>query len=167
MSHTLFKDWVVPELSKNAPTLLVVIDNLRYDQWKSIEPAITPYFKKSKERTYYSILPTATQYARNAIFSGLMPSEMERLYPDLWRNDTDEGGKNQFEAEFLEHQIRRLGLDISWEYHKSCYIFTEKLNFSFCISINCSSCRFIIFKRCNFHLSIDSFNIKNYILNLC
>lgn len=118
MSHTLFKDWVVPELSKNTPTLLVVIDNLRYDQWKSIEPAISTYFKKQKERAYYSILPTATQYARNAIFSGLMPSEMERLYPDLWRNDTDEGGKNQFEAEFLEKQIRRLGLDISWEYHK-------------------------------------------------
>ena len=118
MSHTLFKELVVPELNKDTPTLLVVIDNLRYDQWKSIEGVINTHFKKTKEQAYFSILPTATQYARNAIFSGLMPSEMERLYPKLWKNDTDEGGKNLYEKEFLEAQIRRMGLDITWDYHK-------------------------------------------------
>src|SRR5699024_4323393 len=88
MSHRIFREMVVPELQKDQPTLFVVIDNLRYDQWKIIEPLIADY-KTSKESTYYSILPSATQYARNAIFSGLMPSEMEKLYPDLWKNDTD------------------------------------------------------------------------------
>ncbi|UNY98149.1 PglZ domain-containing protein [Zhouia spongiae] len=118
MSHTLFKDKIIPELKDNTPTLLVVIDNLRYDQWRAIEPHVTPYYKKVKESPYYSILPTATQYARNSIFSGLMPAEMEKLYPKLWKNDTDEGGKNLHEADFLSEQIRRLGISLKWEYHK-------------------------------------------------
>ncbi|WP_339712875.1 response regulator [uncultured Kriegella sp.] len=117
MSHTLFKEWVYPEL-KNAPTLLVVIDNLRYDQWYAFEDTITSFYKKIKEDSYYSILPTATQYARNAIFSGLTPLDMERKYPQWWRNDTDDGGKNLYEDKFLGEQIKRLGLDIKWEYHK-------------------------------------------------
>ncbi|WP_136481099.1 T9SS response regulator signal transducer PorX [Cognatitamlana onchidii] len=119
MSHTLFKEKVVPEVSKKQPTLLLVIDNLRYDQWKVFEPIISNYFKKEKEEAFYSILPTATQYARNAIFSGLMPSDMEKLFPEYWRNDTDEGGKNLHEADFLKAQIKRLGLnDIVYEYYK-------------------------------------------------
>lgn len=117
MSHRLFRQWVVPELSEEQPTLFVLIDNLRYDQWKIIEPLITNY-KLESERTYCSILPSATQYARNAIFSGLMPSEMEKLHPNYWKNDVDEGGKNLFEEEFLESQIKRLGLNIKWSYHK-------------------------------------------------
>ncbi|MFO8147825.1 MAG: bifunctional response regulator/alkaline phosphatase family protein [Gillisia sp.] len=118
MSHTLFKNKIVPELSKEQPTLLVVVDNLRYDQWKSFEPIINNYYKKTEESAFYSILPTATQYARNAIFSGLMPSEMEKLFPQYWLNDTEEGGKNLYETEFLESQLKRLGLDIKYEYHK-------------------------------------------------
>lgn len=118
MSHTLFKDKVVPELKDNKPTLLVVVDNLRYDQWKAFEPFLTNSFKKSKEEMYYGILPTATQYARNAIFSGLMPSDMEKQHPDLWLNDTDEGGKNLHEEEFLAAQLKRLGLQLNWSYHK-------------------------------------------------
>lgn len=119
MSHRLFKEKVVPELSKEQPTLLVVIDNLRYDQWKAFEPFVSNYYKKTVEDPYFSILPTATQYARNAIFSGLMPGDMEKLHPDLWKNDTDEGGKNLHEEEFLEHQLKRLGLtDMQFEYHK-------------------------------------------------
>jgi len=119
LSHTLFKDKVVPELSNEQPTLLVVIDNLRYDQWKAFEPVVNNYYKKTSEIPFYSILPTATQYARNAIFSGLMPSDMEKLYPNYWKNDNDEGGKNLYEAEFLEAQIKRLGLShIKHEYHK-------------------------------------------------
>lgn len=118
MSHTLFKRKILPEISKDQPTLLVVVDNLRYDQWKAFEPIVSNYYKKEKEQPYCSILPTATQYARNAIFSGLMPSEMEKLYPQYWKNDTEEGGKNNFEAEFLAEQLKRLGKDIKYEYHK-------------------------------------------------
>lgn len=118
MSHTLFRNKILPHLSKAQPTLLIVVDNLRFDQWKSFEPVLNNYYKKETEEMFYSILPTATQYARNAIFSGLMPSEMEKLHPDLWLNDTDEGGKNMHEEEFLEAQMRRLGLDLKTEYHK-------------------------------------------------
>ena len=119
MSHTLFKNKIAPELSKEQPTLLVVIDNLRYDQWKVFEPIINNYYKKEKEEAFFSILPTATQYARNAIFSGLMPSDMEKLFPKYWKNDTDEGGKNLYEAEFLESQMKRLSLNhLDYEYHK-------------------------------------------------
>ena len=116
-SHTLFRDLVQPHLEKG-PTLWVVIDNLRYDQWYAFEDALNPFYKKRKEIPYYSILPTATQYARNAIFSGLMPLDMEKKYPQWWKNDTDEGGKNLFEDKFLGAQLDRLGLEITWEYHK-------------------------------------------------
>jgi CheY-like chemotaxis protein len=118
MSHTLFKELIAPEINKEKPTLLVVVDNLRYDQWKTFEPIINKHYKKQKEAPFFSILPTATQYARNAIFSGLMPSEMEKLHPDYWKNDTDEGGKNLFENEFLQAQLKRLGLNISSKYFK-------------------------------------------------
>ena len=118
MSHTLFRDKVVPHISKEQPTLLVVVDNLRYDQWKAFEPFITNSYKKTKEEMYYAILPTATQYARNAIFSGLMPSDMEKLHPEYWLNDTEDGGKNLFEDKFLEAQLKRLGMNINWSYHK-------------------------------------------------
>ncbi|GFD92947.1 two-component system response regulator [Alteromonas sp. KUL156] len=117
-SHTLFKDYIVPNLSKSQGVLWVVIDNLRYDQYRVLEPFINNYFKKEEEYSYYSILPTATQYARNAIFSGLMPSEMEKRHPNYWKNDTDDGGKNLFEANFLDEQIKRLGLNITHEYYK-------------------------------------------------
>ena len=117
MSHTLFKNWILPEV-KDEKTLLVVVDNLRYDQWYAFEDTVSAFYKKQKEDSYFSILPTATQYARNAIFSGLTPLDMEKKYPNWWKNDTDEGGKNLFEDKFLGEQLKRLGLNIKWEYHK-------------------------------------------------
>jgi CheY-like chemotaxis protein len=118
-SHTLFRELVVPELvKKEKPILFVVIDNLRYDQWKVFESVVNNHYKLEKEVPYYAILPTATQYARNAIFSGLMPLEMEKKYPQYWRNDVDEGGKNLFEAEFLTAHLKRLGLNIKQDYFK-------------------------------------------------
>ena len=117
LSHKLFKNWIAPELNEK-PTLLVVVDNLRYDQWKAFEPIIATYYKKTKEKPFCSILPTATQYARNAIFSGLMPSDMEKKHPEFWLNDTDEGGKNMHENDFLKSQIKRLGINIKHEYFK-------------------------------------------------
>jgi len=104
LSHNLFKDKIAPELGKEQQTLLIVIDNLRYDQWKAFEPVVSNHYKKASESPFFSILPTATQYARNAIFSGMMPSDMEKMHPDLWKNDTDEG---------------RLGLsNLRYEYYK-------------------------------------------------
>ena len=118
-SHTLFRDLVVPEIvKKDKPILFVVIDNLRYDQWKTFESVVANYYKLEKEVPYYAILPTATQYARNAIFSGLTPLEMEKQFPQYWKNDPEEGGKNLFEAEFLSAQLKRLGLNIKEDYFK-------------------------------------------------
>jgi hypothetical protein len=119
LSHQVFREYVVPELvKKEQPILFVVIDNLRYDQWKVFESIVQNHYKIQKEAAYYSILPTATQYARNAIFSGLTPLEMEKKHPDFWKNDTDDGGKNMHEADFLSAQLNRLGLKIKHEYYK-------------------------------------------------
>jgi DNA-binding response OmpR family regulator len=119
LSHEIFGTYVAPEIrKKDKPILFVVIDNLRYDQWKAFESLINNHYKLEKEVSYFSILPTATQYARNAIFSGLTPFEMEQKLPQYWKNDIDEGGKNQFEAEFLIDQLKRLGLNIKQEYYK-------------------------------------------------
>ncbi len=118
-SHTLFRELVVPELvKKDKPVLFVVIDNLRYDQWKVMESTLNNYYKLEKEVPYYAILPTATQYARNAIFSGLLPLEMEKQFPQYWKNDVDEGGKNLYEAEFLTAHLKRLGLNLKQDYFK-------------------------------------------------
>lgn len=107
LSHNLLKKKVFPKLSEEEPTFVFLIDNLRYDQWRVINEIITDYFRLDIEDSYYSILPSATQYARNAIFSGLTPLEMERRYPKLWKGDEDEGGKNMHESEFLKDQIDR------------------------------------------------------------
>ncbi|MEQ3690479.1 MAG: response regulator [Flavobacterium sp.] len=119
LSHKLFGELVAPEIrKKDKPILFVVIDNLRYDQWKAFESIVNNHYKLEKETSYYAMLPTATQYARNAIFSGLTPLEMEKKFPQYWKNDIDDGGKNLFEGEFLTEQLKRLGLDIKQEYYK-------------------------------------------------
>ncbi|MCF6296532.1 MAG: PglZ domain-containing protein [Flavobacteriaceae bacterium] len=118
LSHNLFKEVIAPQLDTKKGTLLIVIDNLRYDQLRVLEPKINEYYKTIEEKSFYSILPTATQYARNAIFSGLTPLDMEKKYPNYWKNDIDEGGKNLFENEFLIEQLKQLNLDISHEYYK-------------------------------------------------
>jgi len=118
MSHTLFKNKIAPQLDAEPTTFLMLIDNLRFDQWKIIEPIISDYFNVSTEEMFCSILPTATQYSRNAFFSGLMPSEMERRFPNWWLNDEDEGGKNLHEQDFLNEQLKRLGKNIKFSYNK-------------------------------------------------
>lgn len=118
MSNTLFKKVILPEINQSQGTLLVLIDNLRYDQFYVLEQTINKYYKKQEEKAFYSILPTATQYARNAIFSGLMPSEMEQKFPNYWKNDTDEGGKNLHEEDFLNAQLKRLHQNIKTAYFK-------------------------------------------------
>jgi len=119
ISPQLFKKKVFPRLDGKGPVFFILIDNLRYDQFRIINPILTEYFRLEEEDAYYSILPTATQYARNAIFSGLMPLDMEKRYPEMWQNDEDEGGKNLYEGEFVTDQIKRiLRKDIKHSYHK-------------------------------------------------
>ena len=119
MSHTLFKSKVAPVLSSSSEkVLMLVIDNLRFDQWKVIQPRLKEYFRVDVEDIFYSILPTATHYARNALFAGLMPSEIERMHPQLWLNEDDDGGKNMHEEALMAAQLKRLGLDIKWSYNK-------------------------------------------------
>ena len=118
MSHTLLKNKFLKELSKDEPVFLLLIDNLRLDQWKIIQPLIQDYYQVETEDAFFSILPTATQYSRNAIFSGLMPSEMEKMFPNFWLNDEEEGGKNLHEEAFLQAQLKRLGKDIKTSYNK-------------------------------------------------
>tara|TARA_Y100001954_G_scaffold224890_1_gene264797 strand:+ start:64 stop:1614 length:1551 start_codon:yes stop_codon:yes gene_type:complete len=108
-SHNIVRRKVLPLIEERIPTYFIVIDNLRYDQWKIIEPTILQDFDLVKDELYFSILPTATQYSRNSIFSGLLPSEIEKRFPDKWKNDEDEGGKNMFEEDFFIDQLQRLG----------------------------------------------------------
>jgi CheY-like chemotaxis protein len=119
MSNMLMKKKVFPQLAQSTePLFFVLIDNLRYDQWKIIQPIIAEYFNIEEEGHYYSILPTTTAYARNSIFSGLMPSEMAKAHPELWVSDEDEEGKNNHEELFLAKQLARNRITDKFSYHK-------------------------------------------------
>lgn len=107
MSHTLLPKRILPSLESDIPTFLILIDNLRYDQWKCIQPIISESFRLVEDDMYYGILPTATQYSRNSIFSGLLPLEIEEEYPQYWKNDQDEGGKNLHEDFFFKQLLKR------------------------------------------------------------
>lgn len=118
MSPTVLKEKLFPLLKDDKPTFLIVIDNFRFDQWKYTQHTIETLFHTEEECVYYSILPTTTQYARNSLFSGLMPSEIEKKYPQYWINETEEGNKNQYENELLDENLRRYGFNIKHSYHK-------------------------------------------------
>ena len=118
MSPNLFKEKIFPLMDSNESLFVILIDNLRYDQWKAIQPILEEFFRIEKEEIYYSILPTTTQYARNAIFAGLMPLEIERKYPKYWVAEEAEGTKNQFEGELLGEQLKRHGKDVKYGYQK-------------------------------------------------
>ncbi len=107
-SHNLMRRKVLPFVNEDKPTVMLLLDNLRYDQWKIIEPMLTEFFRVDEEDYFYSILPTATQYSRNAIFAGMTPAEIAKYFPREWKNDNDEGGKNLHEETFLASQIKRL-----------------------------------------------------------
>ena len=118
MSHQMIEKLVLDKTPKDKTTLLVVIDNLRYDQWRVLQPHLSPFYKLQEEMICSSILPTATQYARNALFAGELPVHIKRLYPNLWKDDIDSGGKNQHEQELLDAQFTELKQDVSFSYHK-------------------------------------------------
>ena len=118
MSHTLMRSKIFPIVDLNPKTTLLLIDNFRYDQWRAISSALRGYFDVAADDFYCSILPTATQYARNAIFAGLMPLAIDKLMPQKWLNDNEEGGKNQYEEEFLARQIAQAGKRYKWTFDK-------------------------------------------------
>src|SRR5215467_2859484 len=111
LSNSLFQFKVFPHLEKGTPLFFILIDNLRFDQWRTIQPIFAENFRILNEDTFYSILPTATQYSRNAIFAGLMPVDIEKQFQSQWKNDDEEGGKNLHEEEFFRAQLKRLKKD--------------------------------------------------------
>jgi len=117
MSHHLFREKVFPLLA-DGRVMVILIDNLRFDQWKIIEREINDLYRPDEETVFLSILPTATQYARNAMFSGLMPLEIQERYPGQWVDENEEGAKNAYEEELCRAQLERLGINASFNYEK-------------------------------------------------
>lgn len=119
LSHQLMKNQVFPHLKDDKPTFFILIDNLRYDQLKVLQPLLADLFTVESEEIYSSILPTTTAFARNAIFSGMLPDRMAKVHSDIWRGDDDEEGKNLEEEEFLRRQLKSAGMaDLKFSYHK-------------------------------------------------
>jgi hypothetical protein len=118
LSHTLFSQKIFPQIHQNKPLFFILIDNMRYDQWKTISSELSGMYRVTEEDIYFSILPTATQFSRNSIFAGLMPSVIAETMPEFWVNDDEESGKNNFEEELFKNQLSRRGLKYKWSYHK-------------------------------------------------
>ena len=118
LSHNVFREKIFPLVDNHRKVFMILVDNLRYDQWKTINPILNEYFIIEEDEMFCSILPTATQYARNAMFAGLMPKEIQELNPSLWLNDDEEGAKNMNEKELLVKQLARHGKNCRFHYEK-------------------------------------------------
>lgn len=118
MSHDLMKHTIFPILDAGEKVFFIVIDNFRYDQWKMIQPLLSEWFTVKEEQMYTSILPTATQYARNAIFSGLLPAQIQELYPKLWIEEDEEESKNNNEDVLIQTQLDRFRKRYTYSYYK-------------------------------------------------
>jgi hypothetical protein len=118
MSQDLFKTKVFPLLDNGEKVFFILVDNFRYDQWKVIRELISEFFTFNEEELYCSLLPTATQYARNAIFSGLLPLQIQQMFPDLWVDEEDEEGKNLNEKDLLQTMFQRYRKNYTFSYHK-------------------------------------------------
>jgi CheY-like chemotaxis protein len=128
MSHTILKERIFSEIG-DEPVYFLLIDNLRYDQWKAIQPIVSECFRVENDDVFYSILPTTTQYARNALFAGLMPSEIAKKYPQYWIDENEEGHKNDFEHLLLDEYLKRYGVNIKHSYSKVLNMdFAKKVN---------------------------------------
>ena len=117
LSPEVFKQKVFPLLNQGEKVFLIVLDNFRYDQWRVLAQDISMQFDIDED-LYYSILPTATQYARNAIFSGLMPNKIASMFPDLWVDEDEEEGKNLNEEPLIQTQLERYRRKNTFSYHK-------------------------------------------------
>jgi hypothetical protein len=118
ISPSLFSEKIFPQIRENIPLFFILIDNLRYDQWKTISAELAGLYRIIEEDIYFSILPTTTQFSRNSIFAGVMPSVIAETMPGIWINDDEEEGKNNSEEELFKNQLSRKGLDYKWSYHK-------------------------------------------------
>ncbi|MCL2596633.1 MAG: PglZ domain-containing protein [Paludibacter sp.] len=118
MSQDLFKDKIFPLLDKGEKVFLVLVDNFRYDQWRLIREILNEFYTFENDDLYCALLPTATQYARNAIFSGLLPEQIKTLYPQFWVEEEEEEGKNLFEKELIQTQLERFRKKYTFSYHK-------------------------------------------------
>jgi CheY-like chemotaxis protein len=118
LSPTLFTKKIFPLVQKHKPLFFILIDNLRFDQWKTISAELSGLYRVIEEEIYFSILPTATQFGRNSIFAGLMPSQIAEKLPEFWVNDDEEEGKNNFEENLFSYQLGRKGLKYKWSYNK-------------------------------------------------
>jgi hypothetical protein len=118
LSPALFTQKIFPHVKQNRPLFFILIDNMRYDQWKTISAELSGMYRIIEEDLYFSILPTATQFGRNSMFAGLMPSAIAEFMPELWINDDEEEGKNNFEEELFKNQLTRKGLKYKWSYNK-------------------------------------------------
>lgn len=118
MSHELFKTKIFPLLDAGEKVFFIVIDNFRLDQWRAVKPLFSEYFNIDEDDLYCSILPTATQYARNAIFSGLMPIDISKMFPDLWVDEEEEEGKNLNESPLIQTILNRYRKQYKFSYNK-------------------------------------------------
>lgn len=118
MSPDIFKTKVFPLLDKGEKVFFILIDNLRLDQWRIIQREIGNIYNFDSDDTFYSILPTATQYSRNAIFSGLMPAQIRKMYPNLWVDEEEDEGKNLNEEALIKTQIERFRKKFTFSYYK-------------------------------------------------
>lgn len=118
MSHTLLTKKLPAYIKSENPVFLIVIDNFRFDQWKVVQNQLAEFFNVLLDEMYMTILPTTTHYARNSLFAGMLPSEIEKIYPNLWINEEDEEGKNIHEEELLGRQLQRLGYSDKFSYTK-------------------------------------------------
>lgn len=118
LSPNVFRTHVFPYLERQEKVFVVIIDNMRYDQWRTIAEPLKELFTIETENLYYSILPTATQFARNAMFAGLMPLSIEKVHPKLWVNEDEDEGKNEHEPDLLRQQLNRLGIKARVHYEK-------------------------------------------------
>jgi len=108
MSHKLLKERALPLLKEGKEVVMIIIDNFRYDQWEVIRKELGSMFSIVSDELYFSILPTATQFARNAIFAGLLPTEIIQHYPNLWVEVEDEGSLNQTEEALMATFFKRM-----------------------------------------------------------
>ncbi len=118
MSHMMMKNKILPLLDKGEKVVFIVIDNFRYDQWEVLKRDMAEDYIAEDETIYSSILPTATQYARNALFSGLMPAQIKKMFPEYWLDEDEEGSKNQYENELLGTFLQRYRKPYSHVYRK-------------------------------------------------
>jgi CheY-like chemotaxis protein len=118
LSPSLFSSKIFPRMKEKVPLFFILIDNLRFDQWKTISAELSGLYRIIEEDIYFSILPTATQFCRNSIFAGVMPSVISETMPQYWVNEDEEEGKNNLEEELFRSQLARKGLKYKWSYHK-------------------------------------------------